>query len=434
LIDISRKCSAALQNDPHGVLILPTALQYSHILARLAIGLDKQPHLIAHLTMSDDGPSASLPELAAMNLRTILGICARDSKPGGKGVAVYKVANLCFKILFQCNKTDSVPNFYNIVALQRRSIASYPRAERVTYLYYLGRYFFGTSQFYSSMLCLDAAYLECHTGCQKQRRLLLVYLTAANVILGRFPNDALYSRPEAAGFRAAFEPICRAVAIGDLTSFRLLTRGDAPHATWFRHFAVFEQLRARCEPVLWRSLSRRVFALTSQPTAGQQQGDKLAATLSLADLTACARSLAIRAAGPPMLRADAGIPGRRRANWIFVPVDETAAPPVEVDPDFAGLGEDEVPVERDVPSLAEVEGIVCAAVALGLMNGYIAHRLGKFAVLGARNRPAIEAGWPCVAEVLRERHRDDPVPGWKREEGMGGGMVVHLSSAAPAGS
>jgi hypothetical protein len=430
----SRKCSAALQNDPHGILILPTALEYAHVLARLAIGLDKQPDLIAHLAVSDDGPSASLPELAAMNLRTILGVCARDSKPHGKGDAVYKVANLCFKILFQCDKTDSVPNFYSIVALQRRPITAYPRRERVTYLYYLGRYFFSTSQYYSAMLCLDAAYLECHTGCRKQRRLMQVYLTAANVILGRFPNDALYSRPEAEGFRAAFAPVCRAVALGDLTAFRALTAPDAPQATWLRRHRVLEQLRARCEPVLWRSLARRVFNLTRAPALAQGAADKLAATLSLADLAACARALAVRAAGPPLLRSDAGIPGRRHTNWIFVPVDESAVPPVEADPDFDGLDEGEVGTERDVPTEGEVEAIVCAVVALGLMNGYISHRLGKFAVLGARNRPAVEAGWPCVAEVLREKHMNDPVPGWKREEGAGGGMVVHLSSAAPAGS
>jgi hypothetical protein len=120
---------------------------------------------------------------------------------------------------------------------------------------------------------------------------------------------------------------------------------------------------------------------------------------------------------------------------VFVPAaDDEASMPAHVDPDFAGLGADEAPPARDVPDLDEVESIVCAAVALGLMNGYISHRLRKFAVSGTRNRPALLAGWPCVAEVLRERHKDDRVPGWKREEGAAGGMVLHLSSAAPAGN
>jgi hypothetical protein len=431
LANLLTKCAAALQNDPHGVLILPTALEYAKVLGRLAIGLDKRPDLIAHIAVTDDGPATSLPERAAMNLRSILGICARDAKPHGKSDAVYKMAILCFKILFQCDKTDSLPTFYNIVAQARRPITSYPRCQRVAYLYYLGRYFFSTSQFYCAMLTLDAAYLECHTALAKQRRLMLVYLTTASIICGRFPNDALYSRSEAAGFRAAFAPVCRAIALGDLAAFRAATDGDAPSAALLVRYRVLLQLRGHCEAVVWRSLARRVFHAT-RPT--EEQADKAASTLALADLAACARALIVRATGPPLLRADAGVPGRRHANWLFVSVDESAVPPVEADPEFEGLDEDEVPVERDLPEDDEVEGIVTSLVAQDLMVGYVARRAGKFAVLTGRNKPALEAGWPCVAEVLRERLGSEAVPGWKREEGEGGGMVLHLSSAAAAGS
>lgn len=69
------------------------------------------------------------------------------------------------------------------------------------------------------------------------------------------------------------------------------------------------------------------------------------------------------------------------------------------------------------PSLQDVELAVAALVQQGLLHGYVAHDMGKFAVMGAKTRGAVAAGWPGVAGAVRERRYVeevdlDEVPGW----------------------
>lgn len=88
------------------------------MLARLAIGLDKKPELIAHLTTqsTDEGGSAeTLPERAANIIRQAFVTCLNDRTaassgiingvPDGKRIGIYKIANVCLKVLFSCRKT-----------------------------------------------------------------------------------------------------------------------------------------------------------------------------------------------------------------------------------------------------------------------------------------------------------------------------------------
>jgi hypothetical protein len=438
LSNLLKKAGSALKNGPYGVLLLPATIEYAKVLARLAIGLDNQPHLIAHLQVAD-AEQASLPEQAAMDLRSIIGTCTRDPQPGGKGSAVYKLTNLCMKILFQCNKPEGVPNFYNQVVMHNRSLSSYPRSERVTYLYYLGRYFFFSSQFYFALVTLEAAYAECHKQCIKQRRLILVYLVTSSIILGRFPSPHLYARPEATGFEQRFKPICDSIRKGDLSSFLNHTSLGAAHANWFLFFGILYQIHFRCEPLVWRSLARRTFAIrntTQLGTGTTSDGKQKAATLDLADLLAVGRAQYARA-HTPLLRGDTGGPGNRHTNYIFL--DRAAAANVEgiaayVDPDFDGLPDEETQPDNGLPDMEEVECTVAGLCLLGLMNGFVAHKMRKFAVQGAKQRAPLVAGWPSVWQTLIARHQHDVVPGWKRTEGVERPMIISLSEAAPAGS
>lgn len=426
LSNLINKAHGALKNDPFGILILPTTIEYAKVLARLAIGLDKQPHLIAHLQVADDDQSSSLPELAAMNLRPIIGTCARDTRPNGKGSAVYKLANLCMKILFQCDKPEGVPNFYNAVVMHNRPLNNYPRSERVTYLYYLGRYFCVSAQFYFALITLEAAYAECHRLCVKQRRLILVYLIASSIILGRFPSPQLYARPEAHRFEERFRPITDAIKRGDLASFFHHTSLEGPNANWFLYFGILYQLRNRCEPLVWRSLARRTFSSSSTlPSATEQPSDKTsegrqkAATLDLITLLSVSHSIL---SSSPVFNIQASI-----------------------DADFSGLSQimpDEQPFSTTtLPTIDDIECSIASLCVLGLMNGFVSQKLRKFAIKGAKGRRAVDAGWPVVFPTLMARvqgggggsHGPD-VPGWKKVEGQGGGMVISMAGAAAAGS
>jgi len=113
-MDGVRKCNTALGHVALGIVVLPTAVAYCRALARIAIGLDKEPELVAHLpqqSTDEGGVKETLPEKAANTVRQVLVTClsertstasgVQDGKPEGKKSAIYKLANLCFKILFQ---------------------------------------------------------------------------------------------------------------------------------------------------------------------------------------------------------------------------------------------------------------------------------------------------------------------------------------------
>ena len=69
------------------------------------------------------------------------------------------------------------------------------------------------------------------------------------------------------------------------------------------------------------------------------------------------------------------------------------------------------------PTAQDVELAVATLVQQGLLHGYVAHDMGKFAVMGAKTRGGLVAGWPVVARAVRERRyvedlELDAVPGW----------------------
>jgi len=303
------------------------------------------------------------------------------------------------------------------------------------------------NHFYRAVLALQQAYDECPSSqefCLKQKRLILVYLVAGSIILGRFPNNYLYARPEAKGFKQRFQPICEAIKKGDMATFRHLTSIDSEQANWFLYFRILLQIQNRCEVLVWRSLARRTFMMVGN------MGDpknKRAPTLDLADLVIVSSYLEKRALG---MQDGGGIPGKRNTNWILQqPTVPKSA--LYIDPDFEGVeeldesndsahGELKFVKEPILPDMLEIESIVSSLIEQGFLNGFISHKLKKFGIQGARQKGALQAGFPNVWEVVKSRNSDE-VPGWKKEtaptvlgQTLGPGMVVNLSGARPVGS
>lgn len=99
-----------------GVILLPTALYLCKVLAKLAIGLDQRPELIAHLLREGaeadaDGATekVTLVEKSANVVREAFIKCLTDrtgtpgvhGKPEGRRIGIYLMANLCLKLLFK---------------------------------------------------------------------------------------------------------------------------------------------------------------------------------------------------------------------------------------------------------------------------------------------------------------------------------------------
>lgn len=440
-------------------MVLPTVISFSRTLARLAIGLDKRPELIAHLTQresnfgSEEGAErVTLVEGSANVIREAFKKCLSErhgapsgidsnQKPAGRRVGIYITANLCLKLFFQCRKLRSAEQIFGNIYQQSPPLALYPASQRVTYLYYLGRYLFANSHFFRAQLALQAAYDQCHSRCPKQRRLILVYLITSNIILGRFPSPELLRRQEATGLSKKFLPLCSAIAKGDITSFRRLLDLQSAHADWFLRKRILLQLSNRCELLVWRSLARKTFLLSGS------QGDtsnKKAATLDLKDLLTLSIHLESEALIPAS--AEHAPKGRLHTNFIFQ--TPPSPPPLEIsghtDPDLLSFGLPAAP--PDLPTMPVIESLVASLVEQDLLHGYISHGAQRFAITGAKlTVTALEVGFPVVWETLSGK-ADHEVPGWVREgkgKAIGGdevfakfgqGRVINLSGARPAGA
>ena len=443
-------------------MILPTVIALSKRLARLAIGLDKRPELIAHLTErgtgaggnDEVGERVTLVESSANVIREAFKKCLSErsgntsgvdssGKPEGRRVGIYLTANLCLKLFFHCKKLRSAEQVFGNIYQQSPPLALFPASQRVTFLYYLGRYNFANSHFFRAQLGLQAAYNQCHRRGVKQRRLILIYLITSNIILGRFPSVRLLERTEAQGLGEKLLPVCESIKKGDLITFRNLLSLDNKSAEWFLSKRILLQLSNRCEVLVWRSLARRIFIISGT------QGDttsKRAPTLDLQDLLIMATYFEKRILGVISSNTNPdGTPDKRaHTNSIFMtqPVSQSSRSTADgyVDPDL----EDAVdPSGPDLPTMEVIESIIASLVEQNLLHGFISHQLQKFAITGAKTAGALQAGFPNVWETISGK-ADSEVPGWVKQDGMskgrgfggnfGPGRVVSLSGARPVGA
>ena len=375
------QCILALSASS-GLVVLPTVISLSRILARLAIGLDKRPDLIAHLTRREPnaggeeaGERVTLVEDSANVIREAFKKCLSErsgnasglnsqGKPEGRRIGTYLTANLCLKLFFHCRKLRSAEQIFGNIYQQSPPLSSFPTSQRVTFLYYLGRYHFANNHFYRAQLALQAAYDQCHAKCPKQRRLILIYLITSNLILGRFPSARLLNRPEAQGLKEKYAPFCRCIALGDLATFRRFTDLKSNTAEWFLQKRILLQIANRCEVLVWRSLARRTYMLSGF------QGDtanRRAPTMDLQDMLILAVMLERRALGlersKEMKRPD-------HTNSIFMapqpPAPEPEDPPGYIDPDLAGVIQ---PPGPQLPNIDIIESIVASLIDQDLLHG-----------------------------------------------------------------
>ena len=405
-------------------------------LARLATNLDKRKDLTSQFekgTAADAGEEKkSLVETTAETIQRGFTICLtergesqtgiKDGRPEGKKIGIYAFANLVLKLLFQCQKTQLASQLFTNIAQQSPPLYSYPASQRVTYLYYLGRFQLYNTHFFAAQIALQSAYEQCHARCVNQRRSILVYLITANLLLGRFPGPSLLLHPEAVGIIERFVPICKAMRKGDIAAFRQALSPQSPNYNWLFRRNIYLLIQSRCQVIVWRSLARRIFLLTYQlPT---DASSRKAPTLDLNDLLAAAQY------------CQKILEGWQRPLIQFGNMPDLQPPPTGK----KKLGtHDGVQYRNKMPNLAFVEATMASLVQQGLLHGFISHNQSKFAIIGAKQKGGpFNAGFPPVWEVLKARAeregRADEVPGWIMEEKkIGGGGVVHMSHANPVG-
>ena len=298
-------------------------------------------------------------------------------------------------------------------------LSLYPASQRVTFLYYLGRFNFANQHYYRAALCLEQAYLQTPGQLSSHRTNILTYLIPCNMLLGRFPSAQLMSRPESQSLHAVFLPLCQAVRSGN---FLQLQAHLATHETWLFEKGLLLALTHRLRPLLWRSLSRKTFLLTYVPPT--DAASRKAATLDIAHLYVVARYLQRRLEGwlPSHPAGTAGRPSQ--ANPLFMRAvsnniqdssGTTLAPPPG-GPKQLRPNEGMLWGNADI-TFEDVEMMVATLVQQGLMHGFVAHGQARFAIIGAKAKGPVAAGWPNVWQAIQERRYEEDfdmteVPGW----------------------
>ncbi|KAK3294668.1 uncharacterized protein B0H64DRAFT_192281 [Chaetomium fimeti] len=450
LSDLLNSCANALANPTYGTMLLQTSMSLSESLSKLVMNLTRQTDLLAQIqgdmTGEESGERKSIVELAADIIQKIFTSCLTDrsstrwSEPKGKKVAVYLFANLTLKLLFACDKSRLAVQMFTNLSTSGPALSLFPASQRVTFLYYLGRFHFDHDHYLRAEMCLAEAYRECLPQFQKHRRQILTYWIPANLLLGRFPSWALLQRPEAVGFADIFFPICAAIRSGNFVAFHQALNLNRD---WLWGKGFYITFLYRLKPLVWRSFTRRIFLITWQGTAGE--GGNRAASLSFEDL--------VTAAGYVQKLLEGYVPAKPAARprphsvskLLVKAVTNSAAGEADADsllmPPPGGprrlMPSEGLIFGNKRPDLENMESVVAGLVYSGLLNGFIARQQKRFAVEGAKKKGgnAVAAGWPnpyeSILERFQEAHQDaldacdagegvdppgemDDVPGWVR--------------------
>lgn len=310
--------------------------------------------------------------------------------------------------LVQCRKTHLAKQIFTNISTNSPPLSLYPAAQRVTFLYYLGRFNLSNNHYLRASHCLSEAYLQTPPHYTTHRTKILTYLIPSNLLLGILPSESLLQRAESAPLAPIFGPLRHAIRKGD---FALYQSTLAAHESWLFERGVLLLLTHRLRPTLWRSLSRRIFLLTYTPPTDPTS--RRAPLLDLRHLLTAATFLHRRIEGY------APTPSKPPSSLLSVALHNSEATTLTPPPGGPRkLRPNEGMVWGNTePSLQDVELAVAALVQQGLLHGYVAHDMGKFAVMGAKTRGAVAAGWPGVAGAVRERRYVeevdlDEVPGW----------------------
>ncbi|KAF4513464.1 hypothetical protein G6O67_000732 [Ophiocordyceps sinensis] len=424
LTALVNSCATAFTHPQHGAMLIQLSMSLCESLSRFTLRLNRRPDLTRRLRSSrdDEGATKTVAESSAETIQKIFKTCLMDRasgrKPEGKKVGVYMFANLVLKLLFACKRTNLANMIFRNMSASSPPLHLYPASQRVTYLYYLGRFNLSTNHYLRAALCLEQAYLQTPPQLVSHRTNILTYLIPCNILVGRFPSGRLLERPEARTLRPVFLPLCQAVRSGNFIQFQ---NHLAAHESWLFEKGLHLPLSYRLRPLLWRSLARKTFILTYVPPTDVDS--RKAATLDFDHLLVVATYIQRRLQGwLPLSQVVRGRPPHINALFIkavtsniHIPTGTTlVAPPAG--PKKLRPNEGLIWGNADV-TFNDVEMTVASLIQQELMHGFVAHSQGRFAIIGAKAKGPVLAGWPTVWQAIHERRyeetfKSDEVPGW----------------------
>ncbi|KAG2174529.1 hypothetical protein INT44_006792 [Umbelopsis vinacea] len=236
---------------------VPLFKQLSSMLVQLAFRVDK----MTGFTGSDKDKKL---DHATILLSKCFNTTMSDRNDGGplevsKKQAVLHVTNLAFKLYFKLRQIRMCRTFISQLAKENVQIEAFPKSQQVTYRYYIGRYYLFESQVRKAERELDIAFRKCTRHATRNKRLILIYLISARMVLGTFPRPELLAKYN---LMDKYQTLCTAIKQGNLSGYQYHLERHMP--TLLRE-GTYIMLKERVKVVIWRCLFRRVYVLLREP-------------------------------------------------------------------------------------------------------------------------------------------------------------------------
>ncbi|CAM0140479.1 unnamed protein product [Umbelopsis sp. WA50703] len=236
---------------------VPLFKQLASMLVQLAFRVDKMTGF------SGSNKDKKLDDATRL-LSKCFNIAISDRNDGGpfelsKKQSVLHVTNLAFKLYFKLRQIRMCRTFISHLAKENIQIDMFPKSQQVTYRYYLGRYYLFESQVRKAERELDIAFKKCTRYATKNKRLILIYLISARMVLGIFPRSELLAKYN---LMDKYHSLCTAVKQGNLAGYQYHLERHMP--TFLRE-GTYIMLKERVKVVIWRCLFRKVYIILREP-------------------------------------------------------------------------------------------------------------------------------------------------------------------------
>ncbi|ORZ27204.1 hypothetical protein BCR41DRAFT_346492 [Lobosporangium transversale] len=266
--------------------LTPLLMNLSYSLIRWANFADEEQPNAKELKISDAASSSHLSKA----LHIVIGDKSTNQIENSKRRALYYLANLTFRAYFKLRSTRLIPTVMANISNAGAALSEYPMSEQVTYRYYVGRYHLYQLDLRRAESDLAFAFRNCpdlshddednndgNMIAFKNGRLILIYLTACRLCLGRMPSVQLLQEY---GLDTYFEPLKKAIKLGDLSL--LDQKLMSPELmSWFVEKELFFLLKEKLQVLCWRSLIRKTCLVSRKPTDPPQMRVQLYALLTI---------------------------------------------------------------------------------------------------------------------------------------------------------
>ncbi|KAI9253382.1 hypothetical protein BDA99DRAFT_519629 [Phascolomyces articulosus] len=189
-------------------------------------------------------------------------LCITDRNMGNssKKYGTYRMVGLLFRTYFQLKQQNLCKNILRAVrAADLPDITEFPKCDRVTFRYYLGRLYFLQEEYSKAENELDLAFRECSNTSPKNKELILQTLLPIRLMRGVMPSRELLRRfPK---INEIYGNIVIAIKSGNIRAF-ILRLQQAEHAL-FRQGTYLAVEKA--QNIVMRQLFRKVYLQLDSP-------------------------------------------------------------------------------------------------------------------------------------------------------------------------